>query len=160
MADTELIYQSTKTYTHAQGFSCCFRQWRADSHCNKLHGYALQIELVFEGPLDDRNWVQDFGDLKGIKEYLAAYFDHKTLIARDDPEFETFVELNKKGVIDMMAMEDGVGAEKFAEFIFKLCDNKAFWDNRPDGHRRPLAQIKSVEVWEHAGNSAKVIRRS
>ncbi|SVB70610.1 uncharacterized protein METZ01_LOCUS223464, partial [marine metagenome] len=29
------MYQSTKTYGNEVGLSCCFRQWRADSHCNK-----------------------------------------------------------------------------------------------------------------------------
>lgn len=32
------LYQSTKTYGHDRGFSCAFRQWRADSHCRLIHG--------------------------------------------------------------------------------------------------------------------------
>ena len=35
------MYQSTKTYGNDVGLSCTFRQWKADSHCNKLHGYSL-----------------------------------------------------------------------------------------------------------------------
>ena len=64
-------YQSTKTYGNDRGLSCCFRQWRADSHCNLLHGYSLGFRFVFEADtLDERNWVYDFGDCKWIKEFL------------------------------------------------------------------------------------------
>jgi len=142
MAD--LIYQSTKTYTHAHGYSCCFRQWRAThSHCSKLHGYALQVQLVFEGDLDERNWVQDFGGLKPVKAFLDDWFDHKTIIAEDDPMRGVFMDLEFKGILELRVMP-AVGAEKFAEFIFR---------------NARVSNIKSVEVWEHAGNSAKVIRK-
>ena len=55
-------YQSTKQFGQDLGLSCCFRQWRAESHCNQLHGYAIAIRLVFEAEeLDVRRWVVDFG---------------------------------------------------------------------------------------------------
>lgn len=143
---TELTYQSTKTYTHAHGYSCCFRQWRADSHCSKLHGYSLQIELVFEGELDDRNWVQDFGGLKDVKAFLDRTFDHKTIVAVDDPERSTLEGLaDTTGILDIVVME-AVGCEKFAEYIFEWV---------VEHH----SKLKSVQVWEHAGNSAKVTRK-
>ena len=44
-----MAYQSTKTYGNDRGFSCAFRQWSADSHCNLIHGYALQFEFLFGG---------------------------------------------------------------------------------------------------------------
>ena len=59
---TRKRFYSGKTYTHATGHSCAFRQWRADSHCNLIHGYALQFELQFGSDgLDEKNWVVDFG---------------------------------------------------------------------------------------------------
>ena len=55
-------YRVTKTYGNERGLSCAFRQWRADSHCNLIHGYSLGFRFVFEAAqLDDRNWVYDFG---------------------------------------------------------------------------------------------------
>jgi len=58
------IFRSTKTYNHNEGLSCCFRQWRADSHCKLLHGYALAFKFVFATrELDARNWCYDFGGL-------------------------------------------------------------------------------------------------
>ena len=80
-------FLSGKTYTHSTGHSCAFRQWRADSHCNLIHGYALQFELQFGSvALDDKNWVVDFGGLKELKEWLKHMFDHTYLVAEDDPE--------------------------------------------------------------------------
>ena len=36
-----MIHRATKTYGHDLGLSVAFRQWRADSHCRYLHGYAI-----------------------------------------------------------------------------------------------------------------------
>lgn len=50
-----MIYRSTKTYGHEIGLSAAFRQWRAESHCRFVHGYALAVKFVFEaGELDAR----------------------------------------------------------------------------------------------------------
>ena len=36
-------FQSTKLF---DGFSCVFRQWRAeDTHCKYLHGYAISFRI-------------------------------------------------------------------------------------------------------------------
>ena len=78
-------FLSGKTYTHATGHSCAFRQHRADTHCNLIHGYALQFELQFgSSNLDFRNWVVDFGGLKDLKAWLKYMFDHTYLVADDD----------------------------------------------------------------------------
>ena len=54
------MYISTKTYKHLGPVA--YRQWRADSHCNLIHGYALSFHFEFESEeLDARNWVMDFG---------------------------------------------------------------------------------------------------
>lgn len=143
------MYYSTKTYTHATGLSCAFRQWRADSHCRYLHGYALEVKLVFRAEkLDKTNWVMDFGGLKEIKTWLEDIFDHKTLVANDDPEFDKFQELYTRGIIDMRVVW-GTGCEAFAKII---SDYTTHWlDNRGI---TPRVQLSSVEVREHAGNSA------
>ena len=66
------MYYSTKRFS---GYSTCFRQWRAShSHCQYLHGYAMEFVVTFDGPLDERNWVMDFGAFKsnGIKEHQES----------------------------------------------------------------------------------------
>ena len=142
------MYTVTKTYDHSEGLSCVFRQWRADSHCNMLHGYALAIELVFEADtLDSRNWVIDFGGFKDIRRELHYWFDHTTLVASDDPRMTEFNALNLIGLINLRIIP-AVGAEKFAEFIFNLIADLL---NRQNGSH---AILKSVKVSEHGANAA------
>lgn len=144
-----MAYRSTKTYGHEVGLSCAFRQWRADSHCRLLHGYALSVRLEFEADtLDARNWVIDFGSLKPVKQKLADTFDHKTVVAVDDPEYGRFLELHKARLIDMVGLP-AVGCEAFATWIFNFVVN---WLNA-NGHA-PRVRLASVEVAEHGANSA------
>jgi 6-pyruvoyltetrahydropterin/6-carboxytetrahydropterin synthase len=140
-----LKYQVIKTYGNETGHSCAFRQWRADSHCNLIHGYALGFEITFEAAeLNEQNWVIDFGDLGILKQYLKDTFDHTTIIADDDPEHETFLMLQNLNLINLKVM-DNVGCEAFAENVFDFCYEK-FSSMRVD--------IKSVKVFEHGSNSA------
>jgi len=152
--DPNLRYQSSKTYTHSVGLSCAFRQWRAQSHCRYIHGYALKVEVVFEGDLDERNWVMDFGGLKPLKQHLEYMFDHTLVVAEDDPNIMQFSYLSEAGLADVRYLPD-VGCEKFAEYIFHWCDSN--YVRSPSQPNWPLVQ--SVQVWEHEGNSAKVIRK-
>lgn len=143
------VFYSTKTYTHATGLSCAFRQWRATSHCRFLHGYALEIKLVFQAQeLDERNWVMDFGGLKEIKEWLEFMFDHTTLVAEDDPSFMVFRDLHDRGLLNMRRVP-ATGCEAFAQLIFNHTQQWLF-----STEAQTHCQLFSVEVREHAGNSA------
>lgn len=142
-------FYSGKTYSHATGHSCAFRQWRADSHCNLIHGYALQFELKFGGELDDRNWIVDFGGLKPLKNWLAEMFDHTYLVAEDDPELETFKELEAKKLVDLRIVS-ATGCERFAEMVFDYADNLV---NELTNGR---CWVQEVTVREHGHNSATV----
>lgn len=152
-AETGMIFESGKTYTHSVGLSCCFRQWRAQSHCRFLHGYALQVKCTFRGTqLDERNWLVDFGSLKSFKGWLEDMFDHKTLIAEDDPELKTFEELEKKGLIQLRVFPS-VGMESTAYWIFQYLE---MW-LRSNGYSH--AVVQEVEVREHEGNWARYTRK-
>jgi 6-pyruvoyltetrahydropterin/6-carboxytetrahydropterin synthase len=143
-------YYSTKTFTHSTGLSCCFRQWRAESHCRFLHGYALEVRIEFTAKeLDYHNWVFDFGSCKPIKQFLERTFDHKTIMALDDPMIEHFRQMQKDGLIQLVGLPS-TGCEAFAEVIFNWT---AKFINEVYGERVVVA---SVEVKEHAGNSAIV----
>jgi len=64
-------YTSTKEYHDA--FPCAYRQWRADSHCNLIHGYSFSMKFYFgTDNLDVRNWAADYGGLKELKKTLEA----------------------------------------------------------------------------------------
>lgn len=143
------MYQSTKKYDHNAGFSCCFRQWKAQSHCRFLHGYPLAFKFVFQSKeLDERNWIVDFGSLKSLKGMLEDSFDHKTLVAEDDPEYGWFLEAHNRGIIDMIAVP-ATGCEKVAEMVFEATN---IW--LKDAGYAPRVELVSVEVSEHIGNSA------
>lgn len=144
------MHRVTKTYGHDLGLSAVFRQWRADSHCRYLHGYALSFEFEFEAKELDRNgWVIDFGSMKEIKQKLVDHFDHKLLIAGDDPELERLLLLDEViGVADVIIMS-AVGCEAFAQLA-------GFWVQRwltlaPDRQRVRLVR---VTVREHGANAA------
>jgi 6-pyruvoyltetrahydropterin/6-carboxytetrahydropterin synthase len=142
-------YRSSKTYTHAEGLSCCFRQWRADhSHCQYLHGYALEVRIEFGcRELDQRYWVQDFGGLKDIKQWLKDTFDHKTLVAKNDPKISIFRELALANLVQLVEVP-AVGCEAFARIIYEEVDR-----HFPRGQGLHC-WVEKVEVREHPGNSA------
>ena len=147
------MYVSTKRYGHERGLSCAFRQWRAESHCNLIHGYSVSFEFTFEAhQLDERGWVVDFGSLKSLKGWLERMFDHTTLVAEDDPHLDRFRELNDLHVIDMRVLP-GVGCERMAEYVWEYADQ---W--LADNGYAPRVHLRSVQVWEHEGNSARCER--
>lgn len=140
-------YMSTKTYGHDLGLSCCFRQWRAASHCAQLHGYALSFKFTFgTNELDSRNWVVDFGGLKPLKAALVKNFDHTLVIAKDDPMMTLFGFLNTEKCARVVVMDE-VGCEAFARFGYELAQkivDQSF----------PHVVVLSCEVSEHGANSA------
>ena len=170
-------YLSTKTWGNDRGLSCCFRQWRSThSHCSLLHGYSIGIKIVFESEtLDDRNWVMDFGGLKAFKDWAEYMFDHTLVIAKDDPHLDLFLKMAELGLQDQggvcdIRLVEAVGCEKFAELAYNVMDDilttfqkGETWNFFPGERtaeytpRYPVGQgvrLRSVEVFEHAGNSA------
>lgn len=144
-----MAYRSTKTYGHEVGLSCAFRQWRADSHCRFIHGYALAVRLEFEaGELDHRNWVIDFGGLKSLKEQLQDTFDHKLVVAEDDPMLSKFLALQSMQAAQIVVLP-GVGCEAFARYVFYLGEAWLI-----EHKHLPRVRLTSVEVREHGANSA------
>lgn len=143
-------YLSTKTYGHEQGLSCCFRQPNAtDSHCSLIHGYALSFRFVFAAQhLDDKNWVQDFGGLKDLKEWLKDNFDHTWAVDKNDPLLPEICDFVNDTKIANIREFDGVGCEKFAEHAFNHADNLVRQQSRG------RVWVEEVEVREHNGNSA------
>ena len=156
------MFKSTKLF---DGFSCCFRQWKAKTtHCRFLHGYGVSFRVTFEGELDHRNWVWDFGGMKRAKtkidgmspkEWMDYMFDHTVLVAKDDPQLPYFQQANdlpkfgeqNKGILQLRIVE-ATGAEKFVEFIFHKLNNfvKTETNNR--------VRISQVEFMEHGKNTA------
>lgn len=146
-------YRVTKTWGHECGLSVAFRQWRAaHSHCHLVHGYALAIAITFEAAeLDAHGWVIDFGRFADLKQQLLDLFDHKTLVAADDPRLAFFTEGQALGVLDMVILPD-VGCEAFAALVFEVTDT---W--LTDRGLRDRVRVVQVNVSEHGANTATVI---
>lgn len=147
-------FQSVKVY---DGFSTVFRQWRAEgTHCKQLHGYGVSFTIWFEGDLDEKNWVFDFGGMKRAKsqidgmnpnEWFKYMFDHTTIVAEDDPYLEHLRELHLNYVINLRVLPY-VGAERFAEFIYHKINEFV------QEETKERVRVKKVEFREHGKNSA------
>jgi len=147
-------FQSSKVF---DGFSTVFRQWKAkETHCRFLHGYGVSFKVYFEGELDEKNWVWDFGGMKRAKtlidgkqpkEWMDYMFDHTVVIAEDDPGIKGFETMDKLGVIQLRIIP-ATGAEKFAEFIFNKLNN--FVHTETEGRVR----VTKVKFMEHGKNAA------
>ena len=119
MANQPVSYKYTSTKEYVDQFPCAYRQWRADSHCNLIHGYSFSIKLYFgTNDLDVRNWAADYGGLKELKGLLEDQFDHTLLVAEDDPELETFKLLEQKGMAKLNILPS-LGCESLADQIYR-----------------------------------------
>jgi len=147
-------FQSSKVF---DGFSTVFRQWKAkDTHCRFLHGYGISFKVYFEGELDHRNWVWDFGGMKRAKTqidgmspkaWMDYMFDHTLIVAEDDPEVEAFKQMDEAGVAQVRVIP-ATGAEKFAEYIYNKIND--FVKTETDGRVR----VTKVKFAEHGKNAA------
>jgi 6-pyruvoyltetrahydropterin/6-carboxytetrahydropterin synthase len=147
-------FRSTKIF---DGYSTCFRQWKADgTHCKFLHGYGVSLKVWFEGELDERNWVWDFGGMKRAKGtidgmnpkvWMDYMFDHTTIMAEDDPILDTFKTLDATGAVQLRILP-AVGAERFAEFIYNKVND--FIIKETEGR----VKVVQVEFKEHEKNTA------
>jgi 6-pyruvoyltetrahydropterin/6-carboxytetrahydropterin synthase len=154
---------STKTYGHERGLSCTFRQHRAESHCRFLHGYSLGFKFTFAAQTTDaRGWVVDFGGLKPLFQILENTFDHKLLVAADDPLLDQILELGQdpnRGYGQTfpeplrpaahVIVVPATGCEAFAIMVFDVTEQ---W--LKDAGFSPRCWLVSVEVMEHGANSA------
>lgn len=100
-----------------------YRQWRDSGNCRLIHGYALTFYFEFESDkLDIRNWVADFGGLRPLKEQLEEWFDHKYLLASDDPFYEDIKRLGDLGLMEITEVE-ATGCEALADFVYKYLND-------------------------------------
>ena len=147
-------FQSSKGF---DGFSTVFRQWKAETtHCRFVHGYGISFKVYFEGDLDERNWVWDFGgmkraktqiDGKSPKEWMDYMFDHTLIVAEDDPFIKAFQQMGDAGVAQVRVIP-ATGAEKFAEYIYNKLNE--FVNTETEGRVR----VTKVKFMEHGKNAA------
>jgi len=139
--------------------STSHRNWRAaDSEnrdatkCSWCHGYSRYIKFTFQGEVDERGWVFDFGDTKFIKEWLDHNWDHKTLVSDDDPELEYLKEMDKRNILKINIIDTSTGwnpgMEGCGKWVYD-CINPIVLSRTNN-----RVSIAKIEIWEHEGNSA------
>jgi len=147
-------FQSSKVF---DGFSTVFRQWKAeDTHCRFVHGYGISFKVYFEGELDHRNWVWDFGGMKRAKTlidgmqpkaWMDYMFDHTMIIAEDDPWLDAFKQMELSEVAQVRVIP-ATGAEKFAEYIFNKLNSFVLEETES------RVRVTKVKFMEHGKNAA------
>ena len=135
-------YISTKTYK--QIAPVAYRQWKADSHCNKIHEFEATT-------LDARNWVMDFGGLRPLKDKLEEWFDHTLLLALDDPNYKDIKKLGELGLAKITEVEK-TGCEGIASFLYEYV-NTIFL---PSYGEQDRIWCRRVEVRETDNNMAYI----
>jgi len=98
--------------------------------------------------LDDKNWAVDFGDLGELRSELKLNFDHKTVVAADDPLLTHFQIMEDSGAL-LLTIFPNVGCEAFAFEGWTMAD-RIIAKKYPDGR----VWVESCEVAEHGANSA------
>lgn len=150
-------FQSSKVF---DGFSTVFRQWKAeDTHCRFFHGYGISFKIYFEGELDHRNWVWDFGGMKRAKtkidgmspkEWMDHMFDHTMIIAEDDPFIDSLKLMDNAGAAQVRIIP-ATGAEKFAEYIYNNINPFVLEETNN------RVRVTKVKFMEHNKNAAYYI---
>jgi 6-pyruvoyltetrahydropterin/6-carboxytetrahydropterin synthase len=145
---------STKVF---DGYSTVFRQWKAEgTHCKFLHGYGVSFKVWFEGELDERNWVWDFGGMKRAKgtidgmnpkAWMDYMFDHTVIISENDPNINLFRSMDESNIIQLRIIPS-VGAEQFAKYIYEKLNT--FVQAETEGR----VKVTQVEFREHEKNTA------
>lgn len=139
MAYQPVAYRFTSTKEYVDEFPCAYKQWRADTHCSLNHGYSFSMKFYFgANELDKRGWVVDYGGLKELKSILKEQFDHRTIIAADDPDLELYKELERKGVLKLTILP-GMGCEMIADMLYKYVNGVYLPDY--------LGEVEAERVW-------------
>ena len=128
------------------------RQWKDDGHCRFIHGYGRYVEFTFAcNERDEKGWVMDFGNLKGIRKWLEREWDHRLLVAHDDPQIPLLEVLNDNGVayIKIMPKDYGPGIEDSCRYVYDRVNPMIA--ELTDGR----VWIEKVRVYEHENNWAE-----
>lgn len=151
-------YVSTKLF---ENYSVAIRQWKAQhSHCQLLHGYALKFKVWFasnepdiDKQLDDMNWIVDYGGFKtppqgnGLKDWMNHMWDHTTLIQKDDPFADIFIQMEQMGLCKLHLL-DKMGAESCARLVYENFNRVL---SKTDAGR---CKCIKVECFENDNNSS------
>ena len=95
----------------------------------------------------------DFGGLKEVKNWLESEWDHRVLLAYDDPLIDDFKYLAESGGIDIniLPKEYGPGIEQSCKYVY---DNISLIIKRITDDN---VWINKVKIFEHENNWAEYV---
>jgi len=148
-----IVYKYTSTKEYIDEFPCAYRQFLADSHCSKIHGYSFSMKFYFgANDLDARNWCADYGSLKPLKEFLKDLFDHTLLVSSVDPELEWYKAAERKGIAKLTILPK-LGCEGLAEMLYRYINSVFIPEQWGSGESSRLWCYR-VEIRETQSNMA------
>ena len=119
MINRSITYKYTSTKEYINSFPVAYRQYLADSHCQKLHGYSFSMKFYFgTNNLDARRWCADYGGLTELKQFLEDKFDHTLLVSSSDPQLDWYKEAEKRGIAKLTILPN-LGCESLADMLYK-----------------------------------------
>ena len=114
------LYKMNLCFGTSRAYLCCMRQVRdINTSCHILHGYSLTFTLtIATRELDERQWIMESVSIREeIDRWLFEHFDHKTLIAEDDPNLTVFEDLHQQEIISLVVLKDS-SSEAIPPFVF------------------------------------------
>lgn len=151
--NTPVAYKWTSTKEYVDAFPCAYRQFRANSHCNRIHGYSFSMKFYFgTNSLDIRRWACDYGGLKDLKKILEDQFDHTLLVSSEDPELEFYKEMERRKLAKLTILPH-LGCESLADMLYRYVNTVYIPDYLGQGEADRLWCYR-VEVRETQANMA------
>ena len=97
--------------------------------------------------------MYDFGNLKWFKKWLEEQWDHKVLVAHDDPALLRLRELEKEDIVKLNVIPEGYGPgiEDSCKYVFDYANPEII--NQTQGR----VWIERVRIWEHENNYAEYV---
>ena len=116
-------YKYVMTKEYVDEFPLAYRQHPAiGSSCRLIHGYSFSMKFYFGSDrLDARNWTYgvEYGGLKDLKTILKDQFDHRLLVAEDDPDMDMFLQLQERNMAKLTVLPK-LGCESIADMLYKF----------------------------------------
>lgn len=129
------------------------RQPNHSGHCALIHGHNWDFEFEFQAKgLDANGFVIDFGDLKWLRAWLEAQFDHTLVLNTDDPFLRYLLDAtdtdgDRPSLANIVTVPN-CGAEGLAKYVFEQVNDML--------RRLTLDRVslRRVTVFEDLKNSA------
>lgn len=98
-------------------FSYGHRLINYSGKCKNLHGHNAKVEILIESQkLNPKGMVFDFGEIKKkLKKWIDQNWDHRMLLAKEDPLLPTIKKIDKT----VVTLPFNPTAENLAKALFQ-----------------------------------------